>query len=176
MSLLDIYLQKNGKKRYDVYKVSGLSQQMLASINKKKVESYSVKTIQAIAKTLGKSEGEVLEELIKLQKENPYFEVYSSEDLLIALENKESYILIKGEYQKELKKLLQATLTETETMGMELGSAGLVNILGEVFYKLFNLFDKTEETQKKIESQLRKYKYKKMNENEILLYLRQMDY
>jgi len=35
LSLLDIYLQKNGKKRYDVFKKTGLSQQMLASVNKK---------------------------------------------------------------------------------------------------------------------------------------------
>ena len=52
MSLLDVYLQKNGKKRYDVFKQTGISQQMLAAVNKKNVSSYSVKTIQAIAETV----------------------------------------------------------------------------------------------------------------------------
>lgn len=37
MSLLDVYLQKNEKKRYDVYKQTGLSQQVLSAVNKKKL-------------------------------------------------------------------------------------------------------------------------------------------
>src|SRR6478735_2618620 len=99
MSLLDIYLQKNGKKRYDVFKETGISQQMLSSVNKKSVSSYSVKTIQAIAKTVEKSEGMVLDELLQLEKEKPIFEVYNPEELLIAFDNKESFIVIKGEYK-----------------------------------------------------------------------------
>ena len=94
MSLLDTYLQHNGKKRYDVFKESGLSQQMLASVNKKKVNSYSVRVIQAIAQTVNKSEGTVLEELITLEQDSPYFEANNAEELLMAFKNKESYILI----------------------------------------------------------------------------------
>ncbi len=89
MSLLDIYLQKNGKKRYDVFKETGTSQQQLASVNNKNVSSYSVKTIQAIAKTVEKSEGIVLEELLQLEQENQYFEVINVEDLLLVFRNKE---------------------------------------------------------------------------------------
>ncbi|QUG42998.1 hypothetical protein KD050_07095 [Psychrobacillus sp. INOP01] len=85
MSLLDIYLQKNGKKRYDVFKKTGISQQMLASVNKKDISSYSVKTIQAIAKTVEKSVGTVLEELVRLEQENAYFEAFNVDDLLLAL-------------------------------------------------------------------------------------------
>lgn len=176
MSLLDIYLQKNGKKRYDVFKETGISQQMLSMVNKKNVSSYSVKTIQAIAKTLERSEGTVLDELLRLENENPYFEVFNPEDLLLAFDNKESYILIKGEYKKELEKLAASQLSETETLGFELGSAGTATILAEAIYQLANYFSSKDDEQKKIESQIRKYKFKKMNDNEILLYLRQLDY
>lgn len=176
MSILDIYLQKNGKKRYDVFKETGLSQQMLSTINKKSVATYSVKTIQAIAKTVGKSEGVVIEELLNLENENSYFEVYNTEDLILAFKNKESYILIKGDYKNELENSAKSQLSEKETLGLELGSAGTITILAEVFFQLINLFSNKDDTQKKIESQIRKYKYKKINENEILLYLRQLDY
>jgi transcriptional regulator with XRE-family HTH domain len=176
MSLLDIFLQKNGKKRYDVFKETGISQQMLSSVNKKNVSSYSVKTIQAIARTVEKSEGMVLDELLQLEKENAIFEVYNAEDLLLAFDNKESYISIKGEYKNAIEKLAKSQLSETETLGLELGSAGTVGILAEGFYQLANLFSNKDDEQKKIESQIRKYKIKKTNENEYLLYLRQLDY
>ncbi|ETI68280.1 hypothetical protein [Neobacillus vireti] len=176
MSLLDIYLQKNGKKRYDVFKETGISQQMLSSVNKKSVSSYSVKTIQAIAKTVGKSEGMVLDELLQLENEKPIFEVFNAEELLLAFDNKESFIVIKGEYKNKIQELAKSQLSETETLGLELGSAGAVTILAEGFYQLANLLSKKGDEQKKIESQFRKYKIKKINENELLLSLRQLDY
>lgn len=176
MSLLDVYLQKNEKKRYDVFKETGISQQMLSSVNKKNVSSYSVKTIQAIAKTVEKTEGMVLDELLRLEKENAYFEVYNADDLLLAFDNKESYIVIKGDYKKELEGLAKSQLSETETLGLELGSAGTISILAEAIYQLANLFSDKDNEQKKIESQIRRYKFKKINENEFLLYLRQIDY
>lgn len=176
MSLLDIYLQKNGKKRYDVFKKTGISQQMLASVNKKDISSYSVKTIQAIAKTVEKSVGTVLEELVRLEQENAYFEAFNVDDLLLAFKNKETYIVIKGEYKKEIDQFAEAQLSETETLRLELGSAGTVTILAEAIFQLANLFSNKDAEQKKIESQIRKYKIKKINENELLLYLRQLDY
>ncbi|WP_313894845.1 hypothetical protein [Psychrobacillus sp.] len=176
MSLLDIYLQKNEKKRYDVFKETGMSQQMLASVNKKNVSSYSVRTIQAIAKTVEKSEGTVLEELLLLEQQNAYFEVSNAEDLLLAFKNKETHIVIKAEYKKEIDKFAEGQLSDTETLGLELGSAGTVTILAELFYQIGNLFSDKDADQKKIESQIRKYKIKRINENELLLYLRQLDY
>ncbi|SDN71012.1 hypothetical protein SAMN05518871_10729 [Psychrobacillus sp. OK028] len=176
MGLLDIYLQKNGKKRYDVFKETGTSQQQLASVNNKNVSSYSVKTIQAIAKTLEKSEGTVLEELLQLEQENPYFEAFNIEDLLLAFKNKENYIVIKGEYKKEIDKFAESQLSETATLGLQLGSEGIVTILTEAILQIANLFSDKDAEQKKIESQIRKYKINRINENELLLYLRQLDY
>ncbi|MCH1625314.1 hypothetical protein [Fredinandcohnia quinoae] len=176
MSLLDIYLQRNGKKRYDVFKQTGISQQMLSSVNKKSVSSYSVKTLQAIAKTVEKSEGTVLDELLLLENENAYFEVFNAEELLFAFKNKESYILIKGEYKKEIDELAKSQLSDTETLGLELGSAGLVTVLAKVMLQIADLFINKDDDKKKIESQISKYKFIKLNENEILLYLRQLDY
>ncbi|KKI88917.1 hypothetical protein WQ54_28770 [Bacillus sp. SA1-12] len=185
MSILDIYLQRNGKKRYDVFKETGISQQTLASVNKKKVSSYSVKTIQAIAKTVQKSEGEVLNELLRLEKENATFEAYNYDDLLVAFDNKELYIFIRGEFKTEIETLAQSQLSETETLGIELGSDGTANILAEGFNQLAKLFSQKENEEneqderkkiEKIESKMRMYKMKKNSKGELLLYLRQLDY
>ncbi|WP_277586114.1 hypothetical protein [Psychrobacillus antarcticus] len=176
MGLLDIYLQKNGKKRYDVFKETGMSQQMLGSVNKKSISSYSVKTIQAIAKTVEKSEGTVLEDLVQLEKENAYFEAFNVDDLLLAFKNKETHIVIKGEYKKEIEEFAGGQLSEMETLGFQLGSAGIVAILAEATFQLASLFSSKDADQKKIENQIRSYKIKRINENELLLYLRQLDY
>lgn len=176
MSLLDTYLQRNGKKRYDVFKETGISQQMLASVNKKKISSYSVRVIQAIAATVDKSEGTVLEELILLEQENPYFVANNAEELLLAFKNKESYILIKGDYKKEIDEVAKGVLNDTETMGVGLGSAGSLSILAEAFYQIGSLFTNKDAERRKVESQIRFYKFKRINEDELLLYLRQLDY
>ncbi|WP_203248235.1 helix-turn-helix domain-containing protein [Sporosarcina beigongshangi] len=176
MGLLDIYLQKNEKKRYDVFKETGLSQQMLSNVNKKEVTGYSVKTIQAIAKTVGKSEGTVLEELLGLEKENAYFEVFNIEDLLLAFKNKETHIVIKGDYKKEIVPFAEGQLLEIETMGTGLGSAGMVAVLAELLLHAATFFSNKDADYRKIENQIRKYRIKKLNDDELLLYLRQLDY
>ena len=147
------------------------------NVNNKSISSYSVKTIQAIAKTVEKSEGIVLTELLRLEQENPYFEAFNVEDLLLAFKNKEIYIVIKGEYKKEIDKFAESQLSETETLGSELGSAGVATILAEAIFQIANLFSSRDTEQKKIESQIRKYKIKRIkNGNELLLALRQLDY
>ncbi|TDL83427.1 hypothetical protein E2R53_04330 [Peribacillus frigoritolerans] len=117
-----------------------------------------------------------MDELLQLENENTYFEVFNAEDLLLAFKNKEQYILIKGEYKKEIEEFAKSQLSDTETLGLELGSAGLVTVLAEVIIQLVDLFNSKDDDKKKIESQILKYKLKKLNENAILLYLRQLEY
>ncbi|MGX4669806.1 hypothetical protein JNUCC74_11415 [Cerasibacillus sp. JNUCC 74] len=104
------------------------------------------------------------------------FEATNKNDLLIALKNKEPYILIKGDYKNEVIKLADSTLSEKETLGFELGSAGTANTLAELFYQIANKFSNKPDEIKTIESKLRQYKLKKKNKDEIILYLRQLDY
>lgn len=104
------------------------------------------------------------------------FVAANKDDLLMAFKNKEPYILIKGDYKKEVIKLADHSLSEKETLGFDLGSAGTSNILAELFYQLANKFSNKPDEIKTIESKLRKYKLKKTNKDEIILYLRQLDY
>ncbi|WP_172799286.1 hypothetical protein [Bacillus sp. FJAT-29814] len=52
----------------------------------------------------------------------------------------------------------------------------MITIFAEAIYQFSNLFSNKDDVEKQIESQMRKYKMKKINENEYLLYLRQIDY
>ena len=51
-----------------------------------------------------------------------------------------------------------------------------LNLLDIYLQKNGKKLSSKDADQKKIESQVRKYKIKRINENELLLYLRQLDY
>lgn len=78
--------------------------------------------------------------------------------------------------------MAETQLSETETLGIELGSEGTANILAEGFIQLAKLFKNKKyehDEQKKIEqieSKMRLYKMIKNSKGELLLYLRQLDY
>lgn len=105
-----------------------------------------------------------------------YLEVNNAEELLQALKEKEPYILIQNEFKKEFEQNTELPLTETEIMPFELGFRGTAGIWSEIFYQIINAFSKGDKQQKKIDSKIRKYTLKKLNEDEVLLYLRQFDY
>ncbi len=114
--------------------------------------------------------------LLKTNNRNDYLNINNPEDLLQALKKKEPYILLQGEFKKEFLENTQLPLSETEIMPFELGFAGTAGIWSEIFYQVINAFSKGEKQQKQIDSKLRRYILKKLNDDELLLYLRSLDY
>lgn len=176
MNFLDLYLQRHHRKRYDVYKKTGVSQQLLSTHLNKSIEKYSSKVIIAIAETLDKTPGDVLNELLLLEKEIPIYEAYNPNDLLVGLKSKYDQIIIQGAYFKEVKKLMNTQLSDTELLGVELGSAGVLSILIYAIESVMGLFSNSEKIQKEIERKLQLYKIIKISDDSIILGLKQLDY
>lgn len=107
------------------------------------------------------------------------FEAYSASDLLTHLKSKEDYIVIKGSYYKEVHNLMKCNLSESEMMGFELGSGGMISILADLI-NTFKDFIKHEpnidQTTKLIEKKLKLYKIASITDDEIVLKLKQLDY
>lgn len=176
MNYLDLYLQRNNMKRYDVYKKTGISQQLLSTHTNKEIEKYSNKVIIALAEALEKTPGTVLDELLALEKENPAFEAYNPTELLTALEFKYDRIIIKGIYCKEIYKLMKSQLSETESMGFELGSAGVATVLAYAINAARDLFSNTDKVTKEIERKVISYKIENASEEMVTIRLKQLDY
>ena len=176
MNFLDLYLQRNSSKRYEIYKKTGISQQLLATHTKKKVENYSNKVILALAEALEKTPGTVLDELLALEKENPAFEAYNPSELLKALEFKYDKIIIKGAYCKEIYKLMKSQLSETESMGFELGSGGVASVLAYAINAARDLFSNSDKVTKEIERRIISYKLENASEENVSIKLKQLDY
>lgn len=107
------------------------------------------------------------------------FEAHSANELLNYLKAKEDYIVIKGDYSKEVYELIKTHLSETEMMGFELGSGGTLTILADII-NTFRDFIKNDpdvdKTTKAIEKKLRLYKVQAVSHEEIVLKLKQLDY
>lgn len=68
MNPLQKYLDANQVTRYQIYKATGLAQTTLANAVKpeKSLAGLTVKVIKAVADTLGKTPGQVLDDLLAL--------------------------------------------------------------------------------------------------------------
>ena len=176
MNYLDLYLQRNGIKRYDVYKATGVSQQLLSTHTSKSVEKYSNKVVIALAEALNKTPGTVLDELLALQKENPAFEAYNPAELLQGLEFKYDRIIITGAYCSEVYKIMKGQLSETESMGFELGSAGVATVLAYAINAARDLFSNSDKVSRDIERKIVSYKLESASEENVTIRLKQLDY
>lgn len=111
-----------------------------------------------------------------MEKNITYFEVWNEKDLLEGFQRKEEYMLIKGEYNSEVKNLVNTKLSDEELLGFELGSSGMGHIFSELIYKLMNIFSDEPKVKKKLEDAIRQYNVKLDEEKNFILYLRQFDY
>lgn len=104
------------------------------------------------------------------------YEAYNPKELLAGLEEKFDYILIKGDYFKEVKRIMDTHLTENERLGAELGGGGAITLLIYALDIGRDLFSNEDKTNKKIDQKLKLYKVKKMTDEGLLLSLRQLEY
>lgn len=117
------------------------------------------------------------ERMLKMETDKQYncFVANNAEELLSALEKKESFILISKHFKSDFLENTQLPMTEKEEMGFELGFRGIANMLATPIFHLINWISKDSNQQKRIDSKIRKYTVKKQDED-LLLYLRQLDY
>ena len=67
-------------------------------------------------------------------------------------------------------------LPEHESLGVALGSAGVLSILNYAIETVRISFSKADKTDKKIDRKLNLYKIKKITDGGLLLSLKQLDY
>lgn len=169
MNYLDLYLQKNNCKRYDVYKKSGISQQSLATYTNKQIEKYPAKLLIALSQTLNKTPGDVLNELLTLESENSLFEAFNPPELLSGLNHKYDTIIIRGKYCSEIYTLMKSQILEYELMGGSLDVTILIYAISSIKTLFSNPNKKIE---KEIEKKLKSYEIKEVSDSKLVLILK----
>lgn len=67
MHTIDDFLKYSDLTRYDIAKISGISETTLADANQRPVNKMTVKVVQAIAMGVGMTPGRTLDELLKVE-------------------------------------------------------------------------------------------------------------
>jgi hypothetical protein len=113
-----------------------------------------------------------------MSKENGIeaYEAHNRTELLAGLEVKSEYILIKGDYYKGIRKIMDTHPPENESIGVALGSAGVLSVLIYAINAARISFSKADKTDKIIDRKLNSYKIKKITDDGLLLSLKQLDY
>lgn len=115
MKLIDVYLGRHGKKRYDVFKETGLSQQTLASANGKPAAALTGRILQAIGRTVGETPGRVLDEMLMIEQEGLVMTVTTKEELLEALKRAADRIDVQGGLRTEVLRLAKKNFMASYT-------------------------------------------------------------
>ena len=176
MNYLDLYLQMNKIKRYDVHKKTGVSQQLLSTHKNKIIEKYSNKVIIALAETLEKTPGQVLDELIFLEKNTPSFEAFSPQDLLLGLKENYPTIVIKGAYCKEINKTVKNNPRKNVNISIEPFSFVILTVIPYAIQTVTDLFSNNDKINIEIEKNLINYKVKEISDDYLILSLNQLEY
>lgn len=178
MNLMDILLKKRQLTRYDVAKQSGISQQTLYSANKKAAESYSGKVLIALSQVMTESPGEVLDELIAIEKSREIYRAVNFQELKIAMESKTPRFIATGEVYQAILAISKTQLSETERLGFDLGSNGTGRIFESLLNKFWDFQDKslTAETAKIKRQLIATYDFKRLSQNEIEVSLKSLTY
>ena len=104
------------------------------------------------------------------------FYVYSQEDLIEALSLKPDNIIIIGEYATQILGIMKDQLSENETLGVELGSHGILTILIYAIEYIRDLFSKEDKEALYIDRNIKAYKIESIGNDQLVLKLKQLDY
>jgi transcriptional regulator with XRE-family HTH domain len=177
MQYMDVFLQKFGITRYDVFKRTGISQQTLSSANKKDPESYSGKILTALSQATGISPGDVLDSLIRIKNRDEVYIVRDWEELKIALDARKAEFHVMGEFTEIMKEVKSGQLSDTARLGTELGSGGSSGIIEGLYYFVHRQLSGGNKEEEKIKDKVSKLYYIiLLDEHTVALKLKSLSY
>lgn len=171
--LLENYLEKHDKNIEDVSSQVAYSQRQL---NNLAVILYPDKVLEVIADVVEKNLITVLYELLILEDPGKVSDIGSREELASAVKNQQAYVYIKDPVRTENSRLVNSVLSEKDTLGLELGSKGGVNLLGEIIYQFQKMFDSEDREFKDLKNKLRHYRVRIHDDGGSILYKREEAY
>jgi len=171
--VLASYLKNHNLKVDDVIGNTAYSQTQLENMS---VISYPEQVLETTASVVGKTASTILFSLLILENPRAVDDIASKEELARAVKKQQKYIYIPESIRTENSRLVNSVLSEKDTLGLELGSAGGVNILGEIIYQFQKMFDKESKEFKELKSKLRRYRVKIHDEGGSILYEKEAIY
>lgn len=145
-------------------------------LNTMPILSYPDELLEAIGHIVGKEPSVVLYDLLVMKHPGKVVYVQSREDLAEAVKERKAYIYIPASIREAEKGLVNSVMSEKDTLGVELGSAGTANILAEIIYRFQMMFNKESQEFKELKSKLRRYHVRLQDASGHLIYEKEEAY
>lgn len=177
MYAMDVFLQKFGLTRYDIWKMTGISQQTLSKANRKTPNEYSGKVLKALSEATGISPGDVLDAIFRIEKDKELFIVHDFDELSKVYKDRMPEFYVKGDFIEVMKEVKSGQLSDTARMGTELGSGGGSGIIESLYYFAYRQLKGGNIKQEKLKDDITKLYYIiLLDEETVLLRLKSLSY
>ncbi len=147
-SNLDIFLKQYQKTRYDVAKITGISEAALSKANRRDPETYTVKLIMALSQTVAISSGATLNQLLQI-RDDPHrlMQATTYAEIKQLVHQKEGRFLICGDFSSFLKGVRNASLDDEVNDWFQVGTNGTGTIEMWVITRILTLLTPGENRQ-----------------------------
>jgi len=171
--VLEKYLQRNGTQLETIIEQVDDRE---THINNIQIILYSDELLQVISQAVGKETSVVLFELLSLENTEAAVNISLTKDLIKAVNIRTPYIFIPEHVRSENSRLVNSVLSEKDTLGINLGSAGKATLFGEIIYQIQKIFSNDSKEFLDLKSKLRHYFVRIHDEKGTFIYERQQAY
>lgn len=119
---------------------------------------------------------EELEKLANIRTSEELLEVTHVAELRQKVKEQKEEFIVKGDFRKLMKDIKQSQVSEAAEIGFELGSGGLVTLIAQGVLRIINFFAEDTKLENLKQDIVRLYTIDFINENEVKLRLKQLDY
>lgn len=119
---------------------------------------------------------EELEKLANIRTSDELLEVTHVAELRQKVKEQKEEFIVKGDFRKLMKDIKQSQVSEAAEIGFELGSGGLGTLIAQGVLRIINFFAEDTKLENLKQDIGRLYTIDFINENEVKLRLKQLDY
>lgn len=175
-NVLDIFLRENNMTRYDLSKRVDISEQTLSKASKRDPETYTARTIVAIAKGTNRSPGEVLDRLLQIRDSDILYEVTTLSELKQKVKEQEDEFIVKGDFRDLMKEIEGSKLSESAELSLQFGGGWLGTMAVRGILRIINSHEDNPKLEHLKQDIAELYKIIFIDQNQAKLRLKQLDY
>ena len=142
---IDIFLKEFNTTRYEVSKITGISEQTLSKANNRDASTYSIKLVECLAKATGILPEEVLRKLLDIKNKNVLYVATNANEVQQALTASAKEFIVKGEMNVVAKEVRESDVSEDAKFIVNAGTFGGASFIYWLMHIISNMSKKDDE-------------------------------
>lgn len=142
---IDIFLKEYGKTRYEVSKLTGISEQTLSKANNRDPNTYSIKLVEGLARATEILPEKVLRKLLDIKNEHTLYVATNAKEVQQALKANAKEFIVKGEMNAVAKQVKDSDVSEDSKFIVNAGTYGGASFIYWLMYIISNMSKSSDE-------------------------------